>query len=228
MMTLTDQKVELSPGLTTYSLPRVNLLPQEILDKRSVQSTRVAALGMVATSALCVVGWAVWANADAAKANDELAVVQTQTVAINRSISELSHIPRFVESIDKARQSRTAAMSNDILWYKFFNDLAAAASDSVWLKTMTMSINKVASSDPLAPPGVGSIAVTGQGRAHTDVADWLDKLDNTTPFSNPVFSNSTMSVEGNAGNQKPIVNFTSTASIVPSALSGRYDKGATQ
>lgn len=218
-MTLTDEKIDLGGGLITHTLPRVNLLPPEITEKRNVTKARNIALVAVCCAVLCAGATVVISSNDAQKAQEELAAVQQQTRTTTQAIGSLAAVPAFVKSVETARSARAKAMQNDILWHAFLNDLAAAANDSVWLKSLSMTIAQSSSPDPLAPSGVGSISVSGEALQHEKVADWLDKLNNTAPFTYPVFSQSTRKTAGD----KPIVAFNSTATIVSDALSRRYE-----
>lgn len=123
-------------------------------------------------------------------------------------------------------------MANDVLWYRYLNDLALTYPSEVWLQNFTAAVAApagptagaapVAGTDPLATPGIGAITFTGRALEHSDVASWLDVLDGTPGFADGSFSTSTRTqVDG-----QDVVDFTSDVVVTGDALSHRYDRKA--
>ena len=67
-------------------------------------------------------------------------------------------------------------------------------------------------------PGVGTVTVSGVGFSHEDVAVWLESLAGQEAYTNPYFSSSAESRLGT----RTVVDFSSTATLTPKALSGEY------
>ena len=75
------------------------------------------------------------------------------------------------------------------------------------------------SGDPLAQAGIGSLTVRGTAYAHPHVADWLEALGATEGLADARYSTSTRTeLEG-----RTVVQFDSSATVTPDALSHRHD-----
>ena len=66
--------------------------------------------------------------------------------------------------------------------------------------------------------GIGTVTFVGVGFSHDDVAVWLESLAKQKGYKDPYFSNSTEALIGT----RKTVNFTSTVTLTPEALSGAY------
>ena len=60
----------------------------------------------------------------------------------------------------------------------------------------------------------------GVAFSHDDVATWLEALGRLKTYANPYFSSSTEALIG----ARPVVNFSSTVDVTPTAQSHRYNK----
>ncbi|GAB2694353.1 PilN domain-containing protein [Thalassiella azotivora] len=225
----TDRDTGLEHGVVTYTVPRVNLLPDEVHEARRLRRTQLAMGGcVVAVLAALGAGYVVLAGQTDAAA-DELAAEQARTDVLRAEESEYAEVPRIMAQVDSAKSAQATAMANDVLWYRYLNDLALTYPAEVWLTNLTATVAgpttavaPVAGADPLATPGVGSLTVSGKALAHSDVASWLDVLAGTPGFADAGFSNSTLSEVGG----QSIVEFSSDAVVTGDALSHRFDQKA--
>lgn len=227
----TQLLTDLAPS--AYTVPRVNLLPPEILQTRRFRRTQ-AALGA------CVVGVAVAAgglylvaqnSADAAA--EELTVAQAETTRLQAEEAKYAEVPKVIAEVDAAKGARDQALSTNVAWYRYLNDLALTYPEAVWLDNVTASVAAaggttgaapvpVAGSNPLATPGIGTVTFTGKALKHSDVASWLDVLAGTEGFADAYFTNSTREqIDGT-----DVVNFTSQVVVTADALWDRYESEA--
>lgn len=217
----------------TYRIPRVNLLPPEILEARRFKRTQ-GILGACVIAAVVLLGGVYYLSQQRADAaGQELATAQARTTVLQAEQAEYAEVPRVLAQVESAQLAREIAMGTDVLWYRYLNDLALSYPAEVWLGDLTASVAgpggvtgaaavPVAGSNPLATPGIGTITFTGTALAHPDIASWLDVLAGTPGFADPSFSSSTRSeIDGN-----DVVQFTSQAVVTGDALSGRYNRKA--
>ena len=229
----TDQDTGLGQGLVTYTLPRVNLLPPEIHQARKLRHTQ-GVLGVCVLAVLAAVGGGyMFASNQADTAAEELAVEQAQTTRLQAEQAKYAEVPRVLAQVDGAKAAQETAMSTDVLWYRYLNDLALTYPSEVWLGNMTATVAgpggttgaaavPVAGADPLATPGIGTVQFTGTALEHSDVASWLDVLAGTSGFADARFSSSTRAqIDG-----QDVVQFTSNAVVTGDALSHRFDRKA--
>ncbi len=66
--------------------------------------------------------------------------------------------------------------------------------------------------------GIGSVNFSGTAFQHDDVANWLQSIAKVKGFADATFSSSTKAVIGPKG----VVNFGSSVTLTPRALSNRY------
>jgi len=117
------------------------------------------------------------------------------------------------------------AMSSEIRWSYYLNDLSLKVPDNVWMNSITASeggssTTPGATPSPLTTPSIGTITFTGSAFTHDDVATWLDVLAKERGFDSAYFTNSTEVHP--PGAKKTFFNFTSSANLTDAAESGRY------
>jgi Tfp pilus assembly protein PilN len=212
-------------------LPRVNLLPPEILEVRSVRRAQVGLGAAVAASLLVVGGLWGLASVDQASAQQDLDAASQRQTAVNRETAALSDVAATYTQIQQRRAVLSSAMSGEVMWSQYLTDLALLVPDNVWLETMT--VTPVEGAAPTATGAAGepdfgpqtargaiaTIAFTGQAISQDDVTNWLQSISRGKGFTNVYFTDSTL---GKFGTSAKAVKFTSTVSVTAEALSNRY------
>ncbi len=225
---VTTTRVEWAP------VPRVNLLPQEIIDSRRFRRTQqYLALGVVGCVVVC--GAAVlWASQDVARAQDELAAVQAETAILQLEQAKYADVPRVLAQVEGAKLAREQAMSSDVAWYRYLNDIALSIPSTVWLSnisvsvTATSSTSTLPSANPLAPTGIGDVTFEGGAIRYPDVATWLESLDKVKGFDGVSLGDTTID-EASArarGTKDGPVKFANKVVVTEDALSHRFDRKA--
>ena len=206
-------------------VPRVNLLPPEISADRQLHSVqRWLAAGVVATLLIGGAG-TVLAQRQANSAQDELIQAQKITVALNDEKAEYAQIPKLIAQIEQAQAMRESAMATDVHWYEYMNDLAQATPTEVTLTSVSIATAggatagaPAASTDPLAPAGIGAISFAATARRYPDVASWMEAMNAVPGFDNSYVSQ--LSREDKAAD----VTFVGTVTITNDALSHDFDR----
>lgn len=204
-------------------LPRVNLLPPEIEVRRRFRRVQsglggavVAAVGLVA---LLYVG-AAGSVGDAQAGLDAATATHSQLQAESAKYRDVTAVYARAAAADRML---TQAMGEEVRWSRFLYALSLSVPDNVWVKNVTFTQTPSAVAAPgaaagTAGAGIGTATFAGVGFGHDDVAVWLESLAGQKGYANPYFSNSTEALVG----ARKVVNFTSTATITPQALSLAY------
>lgn len=222
MTVVPDGLVEHAPVLdvlTAAPLPRVNLLPPEIAEHRRFRRIQVglgagllAATGVVALLHAAAVG-------STADASAELAATSARGAELRAETTEYADVQRIHAEAAAATSMLAGAMSQEIRFSTLLDDLSRSIPDDVWLENVTFTQNApVAAGAAPTTGGVGSVSFTGGGGQHDDVATWLESLAGQRRYADATFTNST--AEPRDG--RPAVTFSSSATLTPAALSGRY------
>ena len=231
-MTVADETPHAAPAAAAppsgwATVPRVNLLPPEILEARGFARTqRLLVAGVVAVILLAGAGtW--WASTGVSAAQAKLDVAQTESSRLQAEKAKYVAVPQVNAQVDAAELARQQAMSLDVLWYSYLNQIALATTQAISLTSVTASIAApAAGSDPLAPTGIGSLKIDGTASSYDDVAGWLEALDRITGIKGTEL-NSTTGSSGSADTTSDGgVTFAGTSTLTPDALSHRYDRKA--
>jgi Tfp pilus assembly protein PilN len=204
-------------------LPRVNLLPPEIAEKRRARKMQV---GMGAAVAVAVVGVAagyVMAHSSVSSAKSDLADAQAETSRLQTQVAQYAGDQTLRAQLSAEQGMLSTAMANEVQWSHYLNDLTLRIPDNVWVSNVTITTGSSGTTGATAGAGgIGQISVAGTAFTHDDVAAWLDSLAKEKGYANPYFQNSAETFIGT----RRFVNFTSTAVVTSDALSGRYTRPA--
>jgi Tfp pilus assembly protein PilN len=216
-------------------VPRVNLLPPEIVDARGFRKVQVRLSAAVLVTLLAAAGGTIWAQGQVGTAQSALDVTTAQTSVLHRQEAQYAEVPRVTSALATARTARETSMAQDLLWYRLMSDIALATPSNVWLTTMNVTLTsagstaKVGSStsgatgDPLLPTGIGTVTITGTAASYPDVAAWLEAVVRIHGLDGSTLQTATRaSSTGSAGQ----LQFTSQIVVLPSVLSHRYDRKA--
>jgi Tfp pilus assembly protein PilN len=213
-------------GQTGTRMPRVNLLPPEIMQARRLRRLKAGLAGGLVVVVAAVGGaYVTQVNAKNA-AQDDLTQAQARGAALQAEQAKYADVPRTMAAIDQAESMRQTAMANDIEWYRTLTNFSVTLPSDVWLTTLNLQVGtpgaaagQAAGATPLTG-GVGVVTAAGSAMDHPDVATWLDVLGRQPGLSDAYFSSSKQKEVGS----KTIVDFSSTATVTDEALSHRYDR----
>ena len=132
----------------------------------------------------------------------------------------------MIGQVDGARQARERAMANDVLWYRFMDELAVTTPNQVWLRSLQVGIDgdvAAPATDALTPPGIGEMTVSGTAARFTDVAQWLTSVVGVNGMAISRLQTATNDTSKNADER---IAFSAIVSVNREALSHRYDRKA--
>lgn len=237
-----DQQVGETPAVSTVDwapVPRVNLLPPEILAARGFRKVQLWLLAAVVVVLALIVGCVVWAQARVGDAEARLAVTTARSAQLHRQEAQYAEVPRLSAAVESAKAARQTALDQDLLWYRLMSDIALAAPANVWLTTMNVTLmtgpgvaggsgkpptsTTATGADPLVPTGIGKVTVTGTAGDYPDVAAWLDALARVHGLDGATLQSATRESATGSGEQ---LQFSTQIVISSGALSHRYDRKA--
>jgi len=201
-------------------LPRVNLLPPEIHERKKVRAAQAgAALAIAAAIAGVAVGYVrAGHSVDAAKA--DLASKQQQQTVLTQRLSKLTDVRTTASLLAANEALMSRAMATEVEWSTYLQDFTAIIPNTTWLTQLTMSSSLAPGSlvsPSQAPARTGTITFQGDTLKWPTLADLLDSLAKEKGLSNVYFSTATEQYIG----PTKIVNFQASSDLNPSALSGR-------
>jgi len=208
------------------TLPRVNLLPPEIEERRRFKKVQ-AGLGVGVAVAVGVVGALVLVtNGQVSNAQSDVDTQTARGTVLQADVAKYADVPIVNAQVDAAKAQLTQAMGQEVRWSRFLNDLSIITPGKVWLTNVTVvqqdANSALATAAPAAgsyeTPNIGTITFQGQGSTHNDVAAWLKALGTEQGLANPYFTRSTEQKIGT----EDAVTFDSSAVITEDLLSGRF------
>jgi Tfp pilus assembly protein PilN len=200
----------------------VNLLPPEVHEARKLRKLQLTLVSGVAVVAV-LLGVAYASQVQAAhSAQDDLSQVTAAGATLQTQKASYSAVPATIAAIDNAAAARETAMSQDVEWYRYLNDLSYITPKNTWLTQLAVAFTSSAAAGSTAPAGIATVTVTGDAMNHVDVAAWLDAVAKEHGWNNAYFSNSSIAQVDNS----KVVNFSSTINVTAAALSHRYDRKA--
>jgi Tfp pilus assembly protein PilN len=213
-----QQQTQQPVGTGVVVLPSVNLLPPEIAEGARFRKVQmglgggvVAAMGVVA---LLYIG----ASSSLSEANTELETQQATGTQLQVESAKYKDVTAVYAAAAAAEAMLTEAMGEEVRYSQFLNDLSLTVPENVWVKDVAFAQTAVPPALGSSEPGVGTVTFTGVGFKHEDVAVWLESLARQKGYADPYFSSSTEALIGT----RKSVDFVSTVTLTPDALSKRY------
>jgi Tfp pilus assembly protein PilN len=237
MISQTTQQVAEAPEAPTASVanpvdwapvPKVNLLPPEILERRKFRKVRIRLAAFVVLTLLVAAGGLAWSVRNVSAAQAELDATTARTATLQQSEQKYSEVPRVLAQVEAAKTVRQQALATDVLWYRFLTDVSNATPANVSLQTLTIALNgdtgAAASPDALTPSGIGTVTIVGTAATINDVAVWMDAVVRVHGIDASTLKSATRDTGSTSASSQ--VSFSATVVITAEALSHRFDMKA--
>ncbi len=207
-------------------LPRVNLLPPEIGARRRLRKVQAALAGGVLASVGVVAVLYVGAVGAVGSAQEELSTATAAHAALQAETAQYRDVTAAYQRSADAQAMLVAAMGEEVRFSRFLRDMSLSVPDGVWLtsaafvQTQGTPAAAAAAAAPATgtPAGIGTLTVSGVAYEHEDVALWLESLAAQDGYADPLLQSSTRTLIG----PKKVVEWSTTVTLSPEALSGRY------
>jgi Tfp pilus assembly protein PilN len=215
-----------------YVVPKVNLLPPEIGERRA-QRRSVALMVVAVGCAGVAVGFVYLGQVSrVSAAKDERTSAQQKNATLRNDRVKLQDVQDKYAAVDADEALLTQAYSQRVMWSRYLHDVSIALPENLWLTGFTGTIATAAPSNsivaaPVATPSgpVGTLSFTGQAYEYNDLAAWLDRVAKIKGFAGASFSTAAKKPPVVTGN-RTLVEFTGSASLTPAAITPHKKPGS--
>lgn len=209
-------------------MPRVDLMPPEIAERRALRRLQTTCLAAVGATVLIIGALYYQAHSSVNSAQDRLTSAQAEQSRVQRQVNALAPISASYTAVLQAQQLVAEALGGEVRWSTQLRDLSLSIPANVWLTNMSITRGG-ATAAPAAPvravPGavaaptqIATISFTGVAVNRDDVATWLESLAKEKGYVDAYYSTAQEAPLGG----KVLVNFSSTVKVTDAALSGRF------
>jgi Tfp pilus assembly protein PilN len=233
-----------SYGDLRVSLPRVNLLPKEIKQRRLVRRQR-GGVAVAFVVLLALLGfWYLRESQQLTEARQEADRERAVAAGLRAKKAELQPYAALGSQIAAAEQLRAKVYARELRFSGILQDISAIIPGDVWLTQMSVALKETgpaagaggaaAAAAALTPgsPGAGSpvasITFTGASLGHVDVGSFVKALSSgpkrhgSRVYLNPYFTASQKDAEEGG---ETTVTFSATVDLSQAAFSGRFQAG---
>lgn len=228
MSTSTTERI----GTGLAALPRVNLLPPEIMVRRRLRRVQGTCGGAALAAAAAVVAATILAASAVGPAQSNLNTANAKQAQLQQQSAQFGDVTATYDRASQIQQILTTATAGEIHWSAFLNRLATTTPTNVQLKTMTVAPGAAATTPAgttttgvigsVTPaPALPTITFDGYAQSHDAVAHWLDVLATQRAVTNPYFTKSDQNEVGG----KSVYEFEVTVSVAIDALQSKVDQG---
>lgn len=181
-------------------LPQVNLLPPEVVAKRSLTRVKRWLGAVVALAVLVAAGGVAFTMLLEREAAEELAFQQSETERLTLEQQQYAEVPAVIGELDRIKAAREVGMSTEVLLRDYVVAIAATAPPGITINSLTVTgatpyLANPLPSDALAAPSVGSITFTAESLTLPDTAGWMDALATIPGLGDPRFTDASVAEE---------------------------------
>lgn len=169
-------------GSVIPTVPRVNLLPKEIIEKRGLKSLR-RVLALVVLAVILAGAAATFASTLAVNsAQEELNQEQLRTTTLLAEQRRYAEVTVVTDRLRLTEDALEYISRSDLDWSTILGMISSATPDEVLIKSLSTTtatpLERASdSSEPLVPTSIGSIALEGTAETRPDVSSWTNALE---------------------------------------------------
>jgi hypothetical protein len=204
-------------------VPRVNLLPPEILQTRRLTTVKHRLAGVFLLVVVLGAAGTLWAQNEVSQAEQALEETRSRTVALTSAKGQFAQVPLVLAEVGAATTAREQALAQDVLWHKILDAVSIITPEEVSLTDIEVTLTAAtptAGADPLLPSGLGQIDFSGTAESFPAVATWLDAVADLPGVDGSSLKTATRPSSGESTSLK----FTTSVVVIGTALSHRYDR----
>ncbi len=196
-------------------MAQINLLPPEYRARR--RGRRVIAIATAAGAVVLVfLGIVLLIQRNSISSEeDELRNLQDQAANLRTQVAELQEFGDLKDEIDRKEGVLASALTNDVAWSKFLNDLSLIIPDDSWLTNLSLSA--VAGEAPSGVESFGTVTFQGFVFDFPGLAGWLTR---TSQIDGLTFLYLTNGTKQEISAQE-VVSFGANANVTEALLSKR-------
>lgn len=200
-------------------MPQVNLLPPELRVRRRERRILLI-VGGVALVILVFLGVVlILQRGRISDEQDELDRLEAQASQLRARAAELQRFGELKANVDRTRQTLQAALTNDVAWSRFLNDLSIILPDNSWL--VNVSLSAAPGTAPNGRESFGTTTFQGFVFDFPGLAGWLTRMGQMDGLT---FVYLTTGSRQELGDQE-VVSFGANANVTDAMLSRRCQEG---
>ena len=171
------------------ALPRVNLLPPEIGERRRFRRMQLLSGGAACVALALVGGGYVVTAGSVTDARTALDATRARQHAAEQRVHAYDYVVQTNDLVDQRHQLLATALTGEVHWSQYLNNFSESTPSGVWLTSLTVTPPQTDGSTPTAPEslssgstsgapttesgapsGAGTTGTTGTGAAATPIA----------------------------------------------------------
>lgn len=205
--------------------PQVNLLPQEIVDRRGLSALKVRiGYSFIAVFVVIGLGFA-FVHLEKANAESRHEDAVAETARLKQEEKKYDEVPRVLGQISASESALRDGMYREILWSDYLGAIAGTVPDNGIIKSLTVeaaTMNTVGpvNQDGLQETSVGELSFAVNFEELPDTSTWITELNAIPGFADSRLSNAThfLSPDGDE-----TIEFVGTVRLLESAYSHRFE-----
>jgi Tfp pilus assembly protein PilN len=201
------------------TLPRVNLLPQEINEANAARRLKVVLAAGLAVVVAGVGFVYVSAGGAVTEAQQHLDQAQSTTTSLRAEVARHNTVTPLKLDVQSRTTLLLAAMSGNIPWAFYMNDMQLGLPSGVRLVTWQMQSSSAGASGPATAFGSNGVAtwtITGEAKRFEDVALVVESLQQLDAVDSVFVTKASSVVDQISG--QPIIQWTATCRLNNKAL----------
>lgn len=155
-------------------MPPINLLPREVAARQRERRIFQAALGAGAVVVAVLVVFTLVGRAREARERDALRAEQDQVNAVRADVARLQQFEDLSARVEQRKGTLAAALTADVAWSKFLNDVSLIMPDNSWLTSLALSA--AAGAAPNGVPSFATVTFSGFTFDFPGLAGWLTRM----------------------------------------------------
>ncbi len=219
--TQVEPAVQAGPKPVSWApVPKVNLLPIEIVEGRAFRRTQFVLAGAVVLVVGVIGVGTVVAKNQVDDAQTEADAAQTRITQLQQQQTEYAEVPKIYAQVEAATAARKQAFIGDAPWYRYIRELDRALPAGVGFTSisMTLSTSGAAATNPLTPAAAASLTIAGTAPDYKLVAEWMEAFDKVRGLQSATLQSAARETATSG------TTFSATGVVGSRALSGRYQK----
>lgn len=199
----------------------IDLLPPQIRsDQRVRRSFRFAVVGAVVVG-LALIGVTVIQRLQISNEEEALRRERAEAAALQSKVDELKEFEALDSAADETRQILAVALTNDVSWARFLDDLDTVVPGDSWVGSLNMTAKP--GQTAMGESSYGTVTYQGFVTSFPGLANWLNTMEKLEGLRFVYLSNGDKQKVGGEGGPE-VVSFSATAHLTESMLSGRCQK----
>ncbi|MCW2751893.1 MAG: hypothetical protein JWR83_3003 [Aeromicrobium sp.] len=202
------------------TLPRINLLPQEINEANTARKVKAGLVLVIAVAAMGTGYLYLSASSSAADAQTKLTTATAATQKLKQSVASHNKVAPLKSEIATRSSLLSGAMARNVPWAFYLSDVQLKLPRGARLTTWTLALSPPttpgAAATVFGSNGVATWTIAGEAKRYEDVALVIESLQQLDQVDSVFVSSATTVVDAISG--RLVVDFSLTARMNDSAI----------